>query len=184
MITMVDTQLLKQARRLEKRALTEIYDRYNHDLYRYAMRALGDPDRAEECVAETFSRLLHALKRGGGPKDHLRAYLYRTAHNWLTDQYRRQPPPSVTLDDIQLAGEGSLSKSVEQSQEQARVRHALATLTADQQQVILLKYYEGWSNKAVAEVLGKPVGAIKSLQHRALKALKRALLQAEKELIQ
>ncbi len=169
--------LLQRARRFDEAALAEIYDQWSDDLYRYAMRQLGDPDLAEDCVAETFSRFLHALRRGGGPTDHIRAYLYRVAHNWITDLYRSKAP--VQFDEqieIRSADTEDISQVVHNRLEQARVRAALAQLTPDQRQVITLKYLEGWNNQEVASALKKPVGAVKALQHRGLSALKRALL--------
>ena len=59
---------------------------------------------------------------------------------------------------------------------QRRVRDALHQLTEDQQQVVSLKFLEGWENEAVAKALNKPVGAVKSLQHRALAQLQKLLL--------
>jgi RNA polymerase sigma-70 factor (ECF subfamily) len=67
---------------------------------------------------------------------------------------------------------------VEQEQLQAVVRQALRRLTPDQQQVIILKFVEGLSNAEVGLILGKPEGAVKSLQHRALAALRRQLEKA------
>jgi len=63
---------------------------------------------------------------------------------------------------------------------QQQVRAALLRLTPEQRQVIVLKYIEGCDNETIAAALQKPVSAVKSLQHRALGALKRLLLQ-EKE---
>jgi hypothetical protein len=57
-------RLLCQAREFNQNALAEIYDIYSTDLYGYALRLLGDPAAAEECVAETFSRFLKALQTG------------------------------------------------------------------------------------------------------------------------
>ena len=51
---------------------------------------------------------------------------------------------------------------------QAQMRKAILQLTPDQQQVIALKYLQGWKNEEIAQALQKPVGAVKSLQHRAL----------------
>ena len=98
MRTSSDPLLLERARRFEKEALAEIFDRYNAGIFRYAMRLLGDTDLARECMSETFSRFLSALRRGAGPKDYLQAYLYRIAHNWITDYYRSKTPPSLPLD--------------------------------------------------------------------------------------
>lgn len=175
-----EKELLSRVRRLQKAALAETYDRYSDAIYRYAHRHLGDVDRAEECVAETFSRFLNALHRGGGPRRHLRAYLYRTAHNWITDSYRR-PEPIVPWMDTETIPSQEIGPSREtlQREEQEAVRAALAHLTPDQRQVIALKFLEGWKNDEVARALGKTTGAVKSLQHRALSALRRELLREE-----
>jgi len=173
-----ETTLLQAARQWDMDALAVVYDTYSPLLYRYAMRLLGNQDLAEECVAETFARFLQALRNGGGPKDHLKAYLYRVAHNWITDHYRRQPPPQIDVDEIAnvLPADGeSLGAQIIAAEEQTRIRAALRLLTPDQRQVIVLRFIEGWSLKEVADTMQKPVGAIKALQHRALAALRRIL---------
>ena len=58
-------------------------------------------------------------------------------------------------------------------------RDLLWKLTKDQRQVIVLKYFEGWSNREVAESIEKPIGAVKSLQHRALRSLQRMLQEQD-----
>lgn len=171
-------QLLQRAQEFDKEALAEIYDLYSSELYRYAVRLMNNEDLAEECVAETFNRFLNALNNSGGPTKHLRAYLYRIAHNWVTDQYRRQPPPRQ-IEDIDLHEDPNsfTSELVDEKIEREKVRTAIRYLTPDQRQVVILKFLEGWSNVEVAETLNKPVGAVKSLQHRALGALRRILLE-------
>lgn len=165
---------LARVRVFDEQALAEVYDLYSEGIYRYAWRLLGSQDLAEECLAETFSRFLHAVKMGGGPKQHLRAYLYRTAHNWITDQYRRQPLPSLDLDQVQLPAESESPSTLSAMEiEIQEVRAALAHLTPDQRQVIALRYLEGRSHQEIALVMEKPVGAVKSLQHRGISALRR-----------
>ncbi len=135
---------------------------------------------AEDCVADTFSRFLLALKRGGGPRQHLQAYLYRVAHNWVVDHYRRTPP--VALEDQKaLRSDVDLAQRVEHKLESERVRAALRLLTDEQRQVIVLKYLEELSNQEVANIMGKTVGAVKAMQHRALASLERLLIAAEEE---
>jgi RNA polymerase sigma-70 factor (ECF subfamily) len=169
-------ELLERARQFDLAALGTIYDQYSPALYRYAARLLGNADAAEECVAEVFSRFLHALKNGGGPREHLQAYLYRIAHNWITDQWRRAPPVPAPLNADSL-GEtrANPEQALGREWEHARVRAALAQLTPDQRQVIVLKFVEELDNAEIAAALNKPIGAVKSLQHRALAALRRAL---------
>jgi RNA polymerase sigma-70 factor (ECF subfamily) len=160
--------------------LALVYDRYSPLIYRYAARQLGDDDLAEECVAETFSRLLHALRAGNGPRDHVKAYLYRIAHNWITDAYRRRGPIQTELDE-DLAAEDSVEGAAEGINQSHHVRRALHQLTDDQRMVVGLRFLEDWDLEETARALGKPVGAVKALQHRALAALRRVLSGLEKE---
>ena len=94
-----EADLIQRAYRLDGQALAEIYDTYSDAIYRYAMRLLGDVDTAEECVSETFTRFLNALHRKKGPREYLQAYLFRIAHNWITDYYRRAAPDTQPIDD-------------------------------------------------------------------------------------
>lgn len=131
--------LLQRARTFEMAALVEIYDAYSAVIFRYAMRLLNDAPAAEDCVTETFSRLLGALKRDSGPRDFLKAYLFRVAHNWINDQWRAANAggfTSVPLDDLaeaQLPSDSAPeSAPLELTFERIdaeRVRRALRTLT-------------------------------------------------------
>ena len=169
-----EQELLTKAGQFDTCALTEIYDLYSPRLYRYAMRLLGDDCAAEDCVSETFSRFLKALQAGKGPRDYLQAYLFRTAHNLVVDHYRRQPLTEELTDD--LSNVEDTENAAEHNLNQNRVRAALHKLTEDQQQVVSLKFLEGWENDEIACALHKPVGAVKSLQHRALAQLQKFLL--------
>jgi RNA polymerase sigma-70 factor, ECF subfamily len=177
-----ESELIERARRFDLSALAEIYDRYSPGIYRYALHLLGDPQQAEDCTADTFTRYLQAVRGEGGPQGHLQAYLYRIAHNQITDVYRRQPPPPLPLfDDLPGAGPEPIQTVIDRI-EKEQVRAALVRLTPEQRQVIALKYLEGWENEMVALALGKPVGTIKSLQHRAIDALRRMLLPQKEEI--
>lgn len=172
--------LIGRAKNLDEDALASIYDRYSSELYRYAMRLVGNDDLAEECVAETFYRLLQVLNKGGGPKQYLRAYLYRIAHNWITDQFRVPVEDEFSPElDLVPHTTGSPAQVALLDMERRELRYALRQLTPDQRQVIALKYLEDWKNEEIAQALGKPVGAVKSLQHRGLNALRRVLRNDE-----
>lgn len=171
-----EAELLSAARRFDEHALAEIYDTYSTGIFRYAFRQLGQVDLAEECTAETFRRLLGVLEKGKGPHSYLRAYLYRIAHNWITDYFRS---PSLTSEEIPPELEDHevvMPEASSERQDQAAVlRTALAELTKAQRQVIVLKYLEGWNTKDIATAIEKPVNAVKALQHRGLAALRRHL---------
>ena len=172
--TSAEKELLQAALQFDQKALAQIYDLYSPELYRYAARFLGDPSVAEDCVADTFSRFLKAVRARRGPKDHLRAYLYRIAHNWIADYYRRAPD-EVPLKDTESSSESSPEQKADLRIRQAQTRQAILQLTPDQQKVIVLKFLQGLANEEVATILRKPVGAVKSLQHRALARLEKII---------
>lgn len=169
---------------LDRKTLATIYDDYQPLIYRYIYRRTGEVEVARDLTAGVFERFLQAVGKGKGPDDNFRAWFYRVAHNIVVDHYRRQQHRNhVPLYDGALISSDGPDKVVERHLQAERLRSALSRLTADQQQVISLKFMEGLSNQEVAAVLDKPVGAVKSLQHRALAALNRQLDQVEEEVL-
>ncbi len=170
--------LLKRARQWDEDALAHIYDTFAPAIYRYIYRRTGHQNTAEEITAETFHRFLVALKRGGGPTEHLSAWLYRVAHNLIVDFYRRQPPQEpASLDELEempAEPESGVAR-VERQMEVAQARAALRQLTPLQQQIITLRYLEDLSHEEIARVVERTEGAVKALQHRALDNLRRIL---------
>jgi RNA polymerase sigma-70 factor, ECF subfamily len=176
-----EQRLLQHAISFDREALAEIYDHFSPGLYRYAWRLLGEASLAEDCLSETFMRFLQALAAHKGPRDHLQAYLYRIAHNWIIDHYRSSPPLIRETNRDDLPSTEPLPETLLARRDQRQIiRSALMKLTPDQRQVIVLRYIEEWGLEEVASALEKPYGAIKSLQHRGLATLKKTL-QIEEE---
>jgi len=180
MSIMANTTVLVDPQTITKEDLVAIYEENSPGIYRYAVRLLGDANLAEDCVSETFSRFLGAIQRGGGPKENIRAYLYRVAHNWITDFYRRQPLPELDLEDYEPVEPGSNPASeVAEAMERERVRKAILRLPPEQQQIIQLRFLENWSHEEVAQVLGKSADATRSMQYRAMGSLRRMLIEED-----
>src|SRR3989304_1141264 len=177
----VNTRAYVQTEPLEKQDLVQIYERHSPGLYRYAVRLTGDQETAEDCVAETFSRLLHAVRNGGGPTENIQAYLYRMAHNWIVDYYRRQEERAEPMEiEKQVDPWSNPAHLITQQQDREQVRMALLRLTHEQQQVIYLRFLEELSHEKVALAIGKSTEATRALQHRALATLRRMLDDQEK----
>lgn len=173
-----EKKLIRQAKQFDQQALAEIYDQYSDALFQYAVRRVSSAQQAEDFVSETFQRFLDALEKGGGPEEHLQAYLYRITHNLITDHYRREPPPPLQLEEDRLShDQGQPAELLSERLQAERIRKALRLLTPGQQQVIVLKYLQGFSNQEIALTMEKSVGAVKGLAHRGLNALERILLE-------
>jgi RNA polymerase sigma-70 factor (ECF subfamily) len=178
----METTFRTEVEGYDQRVLVGIYETHSPGIFRYAYRLLGDQYLAEECVAETFSRFLQSLLKRQAAVDNVQAYLYRIAHNWITDHYRRRPPDQVELDPEGHPDHGSNpSHLVIEALETERVRTALRQLPDEQRAVVLLRVLDGWRHEQVAELLGKSVEATRALQYRAMNALKRILSEQEED---
>lgn len=162
---------------LSKQDLIEIYEEYSPRLFRYAFRLLEDSHTAEDCVSETFSRFLQGIQRGVRPKDNLKGYLYRIAHNWIMDYFRHRVPADSPIDLADLVSSHPNPEAAFSSQtEKQKVREALLNLPESQQQIIMLRFFEEWSHEETAAALGKSVEATRALQYRALNSLRTMLI--------
>ncbi|HNS52290.1 MAG TPA: sigma-70 family RNA polymerase sigma factor [Anaerolineae bacterium] len=168
--------LLQRAGAYDAEALAEVYDRYAGPIYGYLYRVLGDAAQAEDLTSEVFVRFLQALRTKRGPRDKLDGWLYRVAHNLAMDLFRRQKTGPVVALDEQFADERMhLSDVVHERQVKHRLRVSIRHLTADQQQVLLLRFAEDRPLAEVARLMGKSEGAVKTLQHRAVSRLRTLL---------
>jgi RNA polymerase sigma-70 factor (ECF subfamily) len=155
-------------------ALGHIYDAYAERIYYYLYRRLGNVALAEDLTADVFLRVVEARGTPRFCQGALAPWLYRLAHNRLVDyfrQHRELPMP----DDLPDPPDETSPVNPGSEIEPGVLRAALRRLTPDQQQVIALKFLEDWSNARVAAALGRTEGAVESLQHRALGALRRIL---------
>ena len=176
MASQADAELVRRAKDGDESALVEIYNQCQAPVYRYIYYRVGDAALAEEFAAEVFVRLVGKIgtfREQGRP---ILAWLYAIAHNLVVDHQRKGRVAHLPLDEEMAADEeGQPSRVAEDREVWAHLRTALESLTETQRQVILLKFVEARSNAEVAEILGKDEGAVKSLQHRALAALRRVL---------
>ncbi|MEZ4669537.1 MAG: sigma-70 family RNA polymerase sigma factor [Anaerolineae bacterium] len=149
-------------------------------IFRYIFYRVSQPALAEDLTGDVFIR---ALKGIGGYKDQGKpfiAWLYRIAHDRVVDHYRQQErqPETPLEDDLGTTQPDNMDATLLRRQAAKALRVAIAELTDDQQQVIILRFIEGQRVEAVAQVMGKNANAIKQLQHRALAALARQLDKA------
>jgi RNA polymerase sigma-70 factor (ECF subfamily) len=158
----------------------EAVERLRLGLQIMALRALGDPDAAEEAVQETMVRALEAL-RDGRPSDpdKLGAFVRGIARHVIADTHRARQRSAP----LQAVPEGELGTSKDDplttlitAEERHRVRLALTRLSAGDRQILHLSFFEGLTPAAIAERLGEPALRVRKRKSRALARLRRALL--------
>jgi RNA polymerase sigma-70 factor (ECF subfamily) len=175
-MTQDEARLIQRAKRGDPTAFAEIYDRHQPAIYRYIFYQVRDVATAEDLTSEVFVRLVEKIGRFTYRGRPLLAWLYTIARNLVTDHRRRAGQIEPLSPDEPLAADTvGPEGAAEQKLAQDRLAAAVARLTEDQRQVVLLKFVEGLDNEIVAQTLGKTTGSVKSLQHRALAALRRIL---------
>jgi len=172
--------LIRGAQRNDRQAFDRIYALYADRIFRYLYYRLPDRQEAEDLTADVFVRLLEKVDTyRPGQKDQVAIFsgwLYRIAHNLLIDHLRKRGQRRhEPLEKALLLDHRTPESDAEKALEWERLRNALARLTDEQQQVVVLRFLEGMRMKEVARIMEKSEGAIKALQHRALDALQRQL---------
>ncbi len=172
-----EAQLLEQARRFDPDALRALHNRLYEPVYRYVHFKVSDPQASEDLTSEVFLRVLEALKKGKMWKTTPDAWIFGIARNVVADHYRKAGRrPEVALDErLAMPDEQNLTQRVVVAEQHEELAKAITTLTDEQRDVVLLRFMEGLSINDVAEVLNKTPGAVKGLQHRALRALAEAM---------
>jgi RNA polymerase sigma-70 factor (ECF subfamily) len=168
-----DADLVQRAKDGDKLAFSALYERYQPPVFSYVYYRVDDQSLAEDLTAEVFIRMvtkIHAY-RATSP---LLAWLYTIARNLITDHYRQASRLSPLNERTAMTNHDPAEEAHQHIRE-SELRAALNHLTEEQRQVVILKFIERRSNLHIATLLGKTEGAIKSLQHRALDALRRIL---------
>lgn len=168
----VEASLLARALALDPVALATIHDQYYEPVFRYVRFRIPDQEAAEDVTAEAFARLLAALQSDKPPRTTLRGWLYGVASNLVADHHRRRHRhPEVGFDEAMPSRDDDPAASAERVARWGRIEAALGDLTADQQEVIALRFGYGSPIKEVARAMGKTEGAVKQLQARAVARL-------------
>jgi len=159
--------------------LAGLYEEYYDRIVRYAYSRMGDKTGAEDITGEVFLKAIDSLgsyREQGIP---MQAWLFKIAHNLVVDYLRKASKfKSVSIDDIDLPDNRDIAAAVETNMEIERVNRAMRELTADQQEVIRLRYYSGLASREVAALMNKTDGAVREMQRAALEKLRAVLGEA------
>jgi RNA polymerase sigma-70 factor (ECF subfamily) len=169
-----EVRLVRRARRGDPAAFAEIYDRHHPAIYRYIFFRVGSEAVAEDLAGEVFVRLVEKIDQFTYRGRPLLAWLYTIARNLVADHHRRNGRATIVpLDEGLVADSVDPEDAASLTLSQRRLAAALQELTEEQRQVVVLKFFEELDNQTVAMIVDKSVGAVKSLQHRGLAALRR-----------
>ena len=173
-----EDRLLAQAKRGDQLAIMRIYDAFFTPIYQYIRLRVGDAMTAEDLTSDVFVKLIAALRGPNAPRDTLRGWLFRVARNAIIDYAGKENKvPETTLDEwVRDSTDKQPEIAFMQAANEQRARNAVRMLAADQQEVLVLRFGQQLSLQETADVMGKTVSAIKSLQWRAVETLRGILM--------
>lgn len=174
-----DEKLISLIAQLQTEALDQLYDRYNRPIFSLALMIVGDRATAEEITLDVFMRVWQKAGSYRSDQAKVSTWLTHIARHHAIDVLRRR---AVRLDQYAVNWEDVLpthespehdpQEFAELSQQREQIQAALAQLPADQRQALALAYFNGYTQRQIAEVLKQPLGTIKTRLRLAMQKLR------------
>jgi RNA polymerase sigma-70 factor, ECF subfamily len=177
----VDTaawELVVAAQQGDQGAFGQLYDRYVDVVFRFVLFRVGDRPLAEDLTSETFLRALRRISSVSYQGRDVGAWFVTIARNLVLDhvkssRYRLEMSTADILDSS--ADDRGPEHEVVEEATAAELMRCVAQLGRDQQECIMLRFMQGLSVSETAAVMGRNEGAVKALQHRAVRRLAQLL---------
>jgi RNA polymerase sigma-70 factor, ECF subfamily len=170
-----DRVILAQASQGDQDAFGALYEKYVERIFNYVYYRTGNVHDAEDLTARVFYRALHHIQHYTDRGVPFSAWLYRIAHNlianWHRDRGRHQEIPLDDAPTLHYKGTAP-ETALMQGQDQEVLLKLIRHLPAERQHLLILKFVEQMSNAEIGQIMGRSEGAIKSLYHRTLLALR------------
>lgn len=172
--------LVRRAQQRDEAAFAQLYEANFDKIYRYVVIRLGDRVEAEDVTQQVFLNAFQSVTTFRWQGTSFAAWLFRIAHNKVIDLVRKRAKQTITPldDDLPVVGPDADDPRLmtERKLDVEQVLQAMSRLTPAQHEVIALRFTSGLPVAQVAQIMSKSPGAIKSLQHSAIVALRKALL--------
>ena len=183
-----DRQIINLIATMDKGALEALYGRYSTSVYSLAMYMLRNEALAQEVTQEIFLNIWLKASSFNSDRGEPRSWIMSVAHHKVVDLIRSRRRSTIMTDpadyetlDLLPSGQISTEEQVDQNLERERIMKAMEVLPMAQKEVILMAYFEGYSQSAMADKLGQPLGTIKTRVRLAMQKLRIELERDDNE---
>jgi RNA polymerase sigma-70 factor (ECF subfamily) len=177
-----EAMLLQKAIGHDAEAFGRLYDMHVNRVYRHIYYRVGNEADAEDLTQQVFLKAWQAIHRYKKTASPFIAWLMTISHNLIVDFYRTKKDKAYLEAEVLADGPASRpERSTEASFEQQRLRRAILQLGGDEQQVVILRFIEGFEFTEIASLLKKREGNIRVILHRALVKLRNILEKEGKQ---
>lgn len=176
-----ESQLIAQAQAGDQDAVSALYEAYVQSIFQYTSYRVDSRMIAEDITAEVFLRMVRGLEDYEDRGLPFGAWLFRIAANLISEHYRQGKRVTLSvLTENQRSDDTDPFDRLDRQEEREALTAALRTLSDDYQNILVLRFVKNLSHAEVAAILDKSETAVRSLQHRALKALGERLGSTDK----
>ena len=170
-----EEEILALASQGDRDSFGQLYERYVERIFNYVYYRTGNLHDAEDLTARVFQRAMNHIQKYTDRGVPFSAWLYRIAHNlvanWHRDRSRKQEIPLDDLPILPTKGDHP-EKNLVRSQEQEALLRMIRKLPSERHNLLILYFVENMSNAEIGAIMGRSEGAVKSLYHRTLLALR------------
>ena len=186
---MAELEWVNRAHAGDSDAFTEIYNEFFPRVYAFTLKRTGNPAEAEDLAQETFVRAFNAIG-SYNPRYKFSSWIFKIANNLTIDHLRKKRLDTVSIDGSPNATTAAEREGtrlivedtgerpdgyVESMELGSQIESAIGELRPEYRTVVLLRHVEGYSYDEIAEIMGIPLGTVKTYLHRARTELKEAL---------
>jgi len=184
-----DQEIVVLARKGKEAAYRELVGRYQRPVLSLIYRIVRDREKAEDLAQETFIKVLNAIERYD-PTFKFSSWIFKIAHNTALDHLRRKEPLTLSLEGSPHATTSDEAESssftavsVDETPEEfaanrelgAQIDVAIARLRPEYRTAIVLWHHDARPYEEIAEIMGLPLGTVKTYIHRARNELRQHL---------
>ena len=165
-----DSELITRIGAGDRHAFELLYRRYARSVFGLALRRLGERERAEDAVQETFASIWRSARSYRPERGAAAPWLYAVARNAIVDRARAAPEVSAEPPDAP-SSEAGPAEAAERGWLAWRVHRAFAELPQSERAVLELAYWGGMSQSEIAQFLSLPLGTVKTRTRSGLSRL-------------
>jgi RNA polymerase sigma factor (sigma-70 family) len=171
-----DFSLIQRIMQQDRSALSVLYDRYARVVYAMTYRSLGSVEESEEVVMDVFAKVWTSATSYDATKARVDTWIFMMTRSRVLDRLRSKQRRSKVTEAVMVfdlpTTTTDTSLDLEIAERRNQVIAALATLPAEQRQVLELAYFSGWSQREIAESTGLALGTVKTRMRLGLEKLR------------
>lgn len=164
-----------------KKKFSKTYDKYIEKIYRFIYLKVDTQETAEDITSQVFIKAWKVIKKTSKQEEikNISAYLYQIARAEIANHYRgKSKIQTISIESFQISdSQIDLEKEQFNKVEIEGLKKAISQLDDDYQNVIIWRHLDGLSYKKIAEIMEKPEGTVRVINHRALKALREKITE-------